>query len=221
MISVWAAVLRGGANSRATHDSDSQEPAMAYTLHADVLKFATQDKPVTDLDDIDALARNFRPRLMRFVTASVRDEDLADTIVQDTLLKAYRNRAGFRGDCSLNTWLTGIAVNLIRDHARTQKFKFWRKAHATAVDATDMANHLRSSGSSPEGALLAREQALQVHEAMEHLSQNQRSVFLLRFIEEMELAEIAEAMGMPVNTVKTHLHRAVKSVRMRVGGGRV
>lgn len=195
---------------------------MAYTLHADVLKFTAKEQTVTtELDDIDALARNYRPRLLRFVVSSVRDEELADIIVQDTLLKAYRNRAGFRGDCSLNTWMTGIAINLIRDHARTQKFKFWRKAQATAVDATDMANHLRSSGSSPEGALLAREQALQVHDAMEKLSPNQRTAFLLRFIEEMELSEIADAMSMPVNTVKTHLHRAVKSVRARVGGGRV
>jgi RNA polymerase sigma-70 factor, ECF subfamily len=197
---------------------------MATTLlHADVLKLAAREQVsvVTELEDIDTLARNYRPRLLRFVMASVRDEDLADTIVQDALLKAYRNRAGFRGDCSLNTWLTGIAVNLIRDHARTQKFKFWKKASANAVEADEMANHLRSSGSSPEGALLAREQALQVHMAMEELSQNQRTVFLLRFIEEMELAEISEAMGMPVNTVKTHLHRAVKTIRAKVGGQRV
>ena len=195
---------------------------MATTLHASVLNFATGERSVaTELDDVDALARNFRPRLLRFVMSNVRDEDLADTIVQDTLLKAYRNRAGFRGDCSLNTWLTGIAVNLIRDHARTQKFKFWKKAGATAVDATEMTNHLRSSGSTPEGSLLAREQTQQVHAAMEDLSPNQRTVFLLRFIEEMELSEIAVAMNMPVNTVKTHLHRAVKSVRTRVGGQRV
>ena len=195
---------------------------MAYTLHADVLKFATKDQAAaTELDDIDGLARKYRPRLLRFVMSSVRDEDLADTIVQDTLLKAYRNRAGFRGDCSLNTWLTGIAVNLIRDHARTQKFKFWKKAQATAVDATDMANHLRSGGSSPERSLLAREQAVQVHDAMESLSPNQRTAFLLRFIEEMDLPDIADAMSMPVNTVKTHLHRAVKSVRANIGGGRV
>ena len=197
---------------------------MATTLlHADVLKLAAREQVsvVTELDDIDTLARNYRPRLLRFVMASVRDEDLADTIVQDALLKAYRNRAGFRGDCSLNTWLTGIAVNLIRDHARTQKFKFWKKASANAVEADEMANHLRSGGSSPEGMLLAREQALQVHQAMEELSNNQRTVFLLRFIEEMELAEISEAMNMPVNTVKTHLHRAVKAVRAQVGGQRV
>ena len=197
---------------------------MATTLlHADVLKLAARDQAsvATELDDIDTLARNYRPRLLRFVMASVRDEDLADTIVQDALLKAYRNRAGFRGDFSLNTWLTGIAVNLIRDHARTQKFKFWKKASVNAVDADEMANHLRSAGSSPEGTLLAREQALQVHQAMEELSNNQRTVFLLRFIEEMELAEISEAMNMPVNTVKTHLHSAVNNVRPLVGGQRV
>ncbi|MEK6398448.1 MAG: sigma factor, partial [Terriglobus sp.] len=79
---------------------------MATTLlQADVLKLAAREQVsvVTELDDIDTLARHYRPRLLRFVMASVRDEDLADTIVQDALLKAYRNRAGFRGDCSLNT----------------------------------------------------------------------------------------------------------------------
>ncbi len=191
---------------------------MAYTLTADLIGHAAEERTLSDLDDIDTLARLYRPRLLRFVSAQVRDDDLAFTVVQDTLLKAYRNRAGFRGDCSLNTWLTGIALNLIRDHARTQKFKFWRKAESAAVDATEMQNHLRSGGSNAEQAMIASQQALSVHDAIGNLSPNQRAVFTMRFIEEMELQEIALAMAMPVSTVKTHLHRATKIVRERVKG---
>ncbi len=177
-----------------------------------------EERTLSDLDDMDTLARLYRPRLLRFVSAQVRDDDLAFTVVQDTLLKAYRNRTGFRGDCSINTWLTGIALNLIRDHARTQKFKFWRTAEASAVDSTEMQNHLRSSGSNAEQSMIAKQQALTVHGAIKNLSPNQRAIFTMRFIEEMELQEISLAMGMPVSTVKTHLHRATKSVRERVRG---
>ncbi|MES2392255.1 MAG: sigma-70 family RNA polymerase sigma factor [Acidobacteriota bacterium] len=167
----------------------------------------------SELDDIDALVRNYRPRLLRFVAFSIGDPDLAESITQDCFLKAWNGRANFRGDCSVNTWLTGIALNLVRDQQRLQKFRFWRQARATAIDVTDAATFLASGESSPEARILAREQAEQVTAALETLSPNQRTIFLMRFAEDMNLAEIAEAIHMPINTVKTHLHRALKAVR--------
>ena len=177
-----------------------------------------QVSPLAELDDIDGLVRLYRPRLLRYVSFSINDTDLAETIVQDCLLKAYNGRASFRGDSSVSTWLFSIANNLIRDQLRTKKFQFWRKARATAVDVTEMASMLPSGESSPERRMLAKERAAAVALAVEELSVNQRRVFLLRFTEELELAEIAEATGMPVNTVKTHLHRAVTAIRGKLGG---
>jgi RNA polymerase sigma-70 factor (ECF subfamily) len=112
--------------------------------------------------------------------------------------------------------LTSIAINLVRDQQRLQKFRFWRQARATAIDITDAATYLPSGESSPESRLLVQEKAAQVQAALTGLSPNQRTIFLLRFTEEMEIAEIAAALRMPVNTVKTHLHRALKSVRAQV-----
>ena len=168
------------------------------------------------MDDIDALVRTYRPRLLRFVAFSIGDADLAESITQDCFLKAYNGRANFRGDCSVNTWLTSIAVNLIRDQQRLQKFRFWRQARATAIDVTDAANFLPSNEASPESRILVKEKAEQVVAALENLSPNQRTIFLMRFTEEMDLAEIAAVTKMPINTVKTHLHRALKSVRAQV-----
>ena len=174
----------------------------------------------SELDDIDALVRTYRPRLLRYVTFSIGDPDLAESITQDCFLKAYNGRASFRGDCSVNTWLTSIAVNLIRDQQRLQKFRFWRQARATAIDVTEAASFLPSNECSPETRVLVSERAKQVQEALVSLSEKQRTVFLMRFVEEMELQEIATATKMPLNTVKTHLHRALKSVRAQAGSAR-
>ena len=185
---------------------------------ADLLGLGRRERALSELEDIEALVRTHRARLLRFVTFSVGDEDVAASIVQDCFLKAWSNRANFRGDASVATWLTSIAVNLIRDHQRTRKVQFWRKAAKTATDVMEMASILPGRDSSPERQLLARERAAAVGTALETLSANQRAVFLMRFSEEMELADIAHAMKMPVNTVKTHLHRAVRAVRQKVGG---
>ncbi len=193
---------------------------MQIALNATMSDVQAADRSSSELDDIDALVRTYRPRLLRFVTFSIGDPDLAESITQDCFLKAYNGRAKFRGDCAVNTWLTSIALNLIRDQQRLQKFRFWRQARATAINVNDAANFLPSNESSPESHILAREQTKQVQAALENVSANQRTVFLMRFAEDMDLSAIASAMNMPINTVKTHLHRALKSVRAQVGGAR-
>jgi RNA polymerase sigma-70 factor (ECF subfamily) len=191
---------------------------MQLALDTDIICCVTAEPALTELNDIEALDRIYRSRLLRFVAYSTNDLDLAETIVQDSLLKAYNARESFRGDCGVYTWLAHIALNLIRDHQRTQKFKFWRNVRKTAPDMTEMSSLLPSTASSPENQILARERAKQVTVALETLSVNQRSVFLMRFIEEMDLREICQATGMQLSTVKTHLHRAVKAVRLKLGG---
>jgi RNA polymerase sigma-70 factor (ECF subfamily) len=178
---------------------------------------AAEGRTISELDDIDLLVRTYRARLLRFVTFSTGDPDLAETITQDCLLKAYNARASFRGDSSLNTWLTSIAVNLIRDHQRTQKFKFWKQAKATALDVTDVASFIACDSSTPEAQLIAKQQVARLSAILDTLSLNQRTVFLMKFSDEMDLADISKAMNMPVNTVKTHLHRALKAVRTQLG----
>ena len=190
---------------------------MQLALDVTMSNVQAVERSSSELDDIDALVRTYRPRLLRFVTFSIGDPDLAESITQDCFLKAYNGRDKFRGDCSVNTWLTSIARNLIRDQQRLQKFRFWRQARATAIDVSDAANFLASHESSAEARILAIERTEQVQAALANLSVNQRAIFLMRFAEDMDLSEIAAAISMPINTVKTHLHRALKAVRAEVG----
>jgi RNA polymerase sigma-70 factor (ECF subfamily) len=172
---------------------------------------------ISELEDIDALIRQHRPKIFRFVAFSVADRDAAESITQDCFLKAHVTRHQFRGDCSVSTWLMRIAFNLVRDHTKSQKFRFWKSAAATAVDAHDLSQHLSSGASSPEAQLIAKERVEMVHQTLQELSGKQRSVFLMRFVEEMDLPDIAASTGMSVPTVKTHLYRALGAIRARLG----
>src|SRR5277367_3376273 len=192
---------------------------MAYAA-ADDMALSSEaviaSQPSIGLDDIEGVMRLYRGRILRYAMFAVRDRDAAETITQECFLKAYRARESFRGDCSLSTWLMQIAVNLVRDYARSKQFQFWKRAQTSAVDVSEVTEFLRQPGSSVEAGMLAREKLKAVWAAVEKLSKMQREVFLLRFVEEMELREIAELMGMKESTVKSHLYRALNSVRTRV-----
>jgi len=159
-----------------------------------------------------------RQQIVRFLLASTRDVDLAETLTQECFLKAHRNWSSFRGESSPITWLMRIAINLQKDHWRNRRLQFWRLTRSNAVDADEAGDWLPSSESSPERQLLAREQVKQVWRAVEGLSERQRTVFLLRYVEEMEIAEIGRATGLSEGTVKAHLSRALGRVRRQLGG---
>jgi RNA polymerase sigma-70 factor (ECF subfamily) len=186
--------------------------ALEQLIHSGELS-PVRDRMIAELEDVATLCANYRSRIYRYALLSLRDPDLADSVTQDCFLRAYKARDEFRGDCSLATWLTRIATNLIRDAVRSRKFQFWKMVTSTAVEAGAMADRLRSPGLSAESSLVVREELLKVWDAVATLPGKQRSVFLLRFVEEMELSEIATAMGLHVGTVKSHLHRALAAVR--------
>ncbi|QHN05021.1 sigma-70 family RNA polymerase sigma factor [Granulicella sp. WH15] len=171
--------------------------------------------PAVQIEDIEALHALYEPRIFRFLYASLRDHDLAQTLTQDTFLRAWTARATFRGDSSISTWLTTIALNLLRDHTRTNRFRFWKNVASTQVDPQEMAGQLAHPASSTEQRLIAREQLALVWQTVATLSERQRTVFLLRFVEEQPIGEIAVITGLPVSTVKSHLYRAIAAVRAR------
>jgi RNA polymerase sigma-70 factor, ECF subfamily len=167
-------------------------------------------------NEFDDIVRKHRPQIYRFLLASTRDVDLAETLTQECLLKAHRNWAGFRGESSAMTWLMRIAINLEKDHWRNRRLEFWRRTRNNAVDIDEASDWLPSGERSAEQQMLAREQVKAVWRVVEKLSGRQKTVFLLRFVDEMDLDEIAAAIGLSEGTVKAHLSRAVTRVRQEV-----
>jgi RNA polymerase sigma-70 factor (ECF subfamily) len=171
-------------------------------------------------EEFSAVVTAHRAQIFRFLLASTRDADLAETLTQECFLKAHRNWGGFRGDSSAMTWLMRIAINLQKDHWRNRRMQFWRRTQTNAVDLDEASEWLPSGERSAEQQLLAREQVGRVWKAVEGLSERQKTVFLLRYVEEQELSEIAQATGLNEGTVKAHLSRALAKVRAELGGRR-
>jgi RNA polymerase sigma-70 factor (ECF subfamily) len=172
------------------------------------------ENPALEIEDFERVVEHYRTRVLRFVFASVRDMDLAETLTQDCFWNAYRSRSSFRGHCSLNTWLMTIAVNLVRDHTRSRRFQFWKKAQRVGSEEIHDWPDRRMS---PEDKAAVNEQVHAVWEATKTLSERQRTVFLLRFVEDMDIPEIAKSTGLTENAVNVHLFRAVRGIRKRVG----
>jgi RNA polymerase sigma-70 factor (ECF subfamily) len=178
------------------------------------------ESPARELDDFDALVRKYWPRVFRFALASLRDPDAAGSVAQDCLMRAHRKAGGYRGESSVGTWLMRIAVNLVRDHARSRRMQFWKRTRESAVNWDDAVRRVPQAGATPEAEAAARERVEAVWKAAGRLPERQRTVFLLRFVEDMDLLEIAAATGLREGTVKTHLLRALEAVRREAGGAR-
>src|SRR5215831_13764734 len=91
-------------------------------------------------DDFDTLVRQQQRRIYRVVYAMLHDVDAAETLTQDTFLRAYQRRRDYRGEGSVEGWLLRIGVNLARDYLRSRRAGFWtrlfRGEAAEAAEAT-------------------------------------------------------------------------------------
>ena len=164
------------------------------------------------LDDFEALVERHRPRVFRFILASLRDKEVAENLTQDCFLRAYKARNQFRGESAIGTWLMQIAANLIRSHEASGRLKFWRR-NLRPDDISDFGDWIADPQLSPEQSVAAKEQVEKIWKAAGTLPGKQRSVFLLRYVEDLELLEIASVMDMKEGTVKVHLFRALQSIR--------
>src|ERR1700727_3484936 len=110
---------------------------------------------VSDAGGVEEWMRLYRGRVFRYILFATRDEDVAESLTQDCFLRAHTAQASFRGECAMSTWLMRIAVNLVRDHQRNMKLRFWKRA--AMLDAAEISDRLPDMKSSTEHRLLARE----------------------------------------------------------------
>jgi RNA polymerase sigma-70 factor (ECF subfamily) len=176
---------------------------------------AIMERPSAENGDFDAIVHLYWARVFRFAVASLRDRDAAEALTQDCFLHAYKAWERFRGEASMQTWLMRIAVNLVRDASRNRRLQFWKRVRMG--DSESISAYVRDGRLSPEAEALQREQVAGVWKATAGLPERQKTVFLLRFAQDMTLLEIGAATGLSENAVKVHLYRALRSVRTHLG----
>jgi RNA polymerase sigma-70 factor, ECF subfamily len=171
-------------------------------------------------EEFDEIVRQHQRQVYRVIFLLIKEADAADTLTQECFLRAYQNRAGFRGECAIAIWLLRIAVNLVRDHGKSRRVSFWRKL--VGLDEEESGAHveayLASPQASPEREFLAREELAAVWNVVESLSPQQKTIFLLRYAEDLSLPEIGEVLQLKTGSVKAQLFRATSKVKQTVRG---
>lgn len=169
------------------------------------------ESPAMRLDlDPGAFFDEFHPRVFRFIAgatgASAAD---VDDLVQETLLHAWRNRAQYRGDAALLTWVLSIAKNRIRMMRRSAAS---RASFERAVEAIDRE-------AIPPDVLKSDETAGAVRRALDAIDPAQADVLLRRYFDGLSVRKIAAALGEGEKAVESRLHRAKEALREKLTEG--
>jgi len=153
-----------------------------------------------DLGAFEDLVRQYQGDVWRFAYHFTRDRSLADDVTQEAFLRAWRSLDRFDLERPFGPWVCRIAANLAVNHVRSPR--------AREEGLPEGHAETRSSGPGPLGALLDAEGARVLEAAMGQLPQEQRAVLVLRVVEDLSYAEIAETLGISPGTVMSRLFRA-------------
>ena len=167
-----------------------------------------------------AIMEQHNRRLYRVARAVMKDDAEAEDVVQETYLSAFSNLSKFRGDSSLATWLTRIALNEALGRRRKQRATVTLESVETAQETSAQIVQFptMNTETDPERSAAQREIRKLLERAMDALPEPFRLVFVMRDVEEMSIGETASHLGIRPETVKTRLHRARRLLRQSLEG---
>ena len=142
-----------------------------------------------------------------FVVKLTGDPSLADDLVQETLLRAYKSEEAFKGDASRTTWLCSIALNVMRDHFRTTA------RLPKQISDSEVLLALRSD-KALEDDLLQREMASCIRQYVLRLPERQRDVVALHDIAGLTHREVSSALGISQSNSRILLHRGRAALKL-------
>ena len=161
-------------------------------------------------EDLTSLVERYHGPLLGYLyRLTYGDGPLAEDLVQEAFFRALRQIDQYRYPQRFKPWLYAIATNLARDHYKRLSTRQTRVMTDAMYEYPDS-----NPGRSPEAVALVQDEVAQVKSVLTALPDHQREVVLLRYIEEMSLAEISETLSVPVGTVKSRLSLGLKRMRM-------
>lgn len=138
-----------------------------------------------------------------------------DDLAQDVFLRLYRALPSFRGEALITTYLYRITVNVAQDEWKRRR-RDDRPLVSLSDETTDWEARLQHPSRNAEEQMEEREFQQMVEEQLQRLSQIERTVLVLYHQEERTYEQIALALGLPIGTVRTHLHRGRKKLREQI-----
>jgi RNA polymerase sigma-70 factor (ECF subfamily) len=166
-----------------------------------------------DPDAFRTLVERNSRAIFRVAYRMTGNEHDADDVVQETFLRAYRQIDRFEERANFGTWLHRIAVNCSLDLLRSRVRHDKHRVHNKDDEEGGMTREYESSDPQPDRLLLSAEMKQHVLVALERLSGNERTAFMLRHFEGMPVEEIGRTLGIQVSAAKHTIFRAVRKLR--------
>jgi len=160
----------------------------------------------------DQLVDMFQGDIFRMVYYRTRSQMDAEDITQDVFVQAYKNLASLKSPEQFKSWLFSIAVNKVRDFHRKGKFRALFGLYAEGEEDRESP---AVSGDDDDAldTMTKKDFWRQVGGLLDKLSKMEREVFMLRFMDDLGIKEIAGVLKKQESTVKTHLYRALEKFR--------
>ena len=165
-----------------------------------------------DQDAFDELMRRYKHRIYAYILRSVKNYEDAEELTIEVFFKVYRALHKWKPQAKFSTWLYKIAYNVSIDHHRAKKRHIIHSLDNNLLSIDEPT--AKDLGSDPEKLIVEKDRHRVINQAVDHLSQNQKKVFLMNRYDGLQIKEIAEILGIAEGTVKIHLHRAIKKLRV-------
>ena len=158
-----------------------------------------------DVGAYNQLVFRFKDRLLNFIYRFVNDLDLAEDLVQDTLLKLYTHKDSYQEIAKFSTWLYTIAANLARTELRKKKRR--KTFSVTELSREDREFIIVSSDVDPSEDLSSQDFERNIQLALAELPDDFKTIIILRDIQELSYDEISKIVNVPLGTVKSRINR--------------
>lgn len=197
----------GGASSRAREVAPSQAtgPAGTSQVPDEVL---VRQASLGEKEAFAQLTRRHGPALYRYVVRLLDDPSDAQDCAQEALFAAWRAIASFRGVSSFRTWLLVLGRHQAQKMSQRRRPPFPQSGSRAPIDFDQVTEHLRDLRVGPEGDTVESGLLIALDAALLQLPRRQRSVWILREIEDLSYAEIAEVTDIAPTSVRGLLQRA-------------
>ena len=192
-------------------DAVSAASSSIATLDAELISRALAG----ERDAFDLLVVRYQRRVAALISRYRLDAGTIEDLTQEAFIKAYRGLASFRGESTFFTWLARIALNT------TKTWLTERKRRIDMVSVDDESGEFDpmatiESGDSTEGTVASRQIGEMINRALEEMAPDLRAALTMREIDGKSYQEIAAALGIPLNTVRSRIFRAREAVALKL-----
>lgn len=169
-----------------------------------------------DQEAFALLVHRYEKPLFSFLRRMTGNAADAEDVFQDTFLRVHSHRDQYRNGAPFRPWLYRIAANLSVDRLRRRKRRWWFSLDAPSgghPEGLSLADSLAARGADADTGARAQETALALERALAALPAKHRAVFLMARYEDMSYEDIAQALQIPLGTVKSRMNTAVQRLR--------